>query len=351
MSIIKNQRSNRSDNTNHNSGILQKNDFDLRREFYQRELEKHGNANFDSPISLRIQYACMLTHQLKESNKDTELSNAIIHSIHNSGRTFVSQDDGTRFYYINQCLWISIIQYLKLVENIDISICDIRKIASDNGNHIINDEKSMFDMSHINCLHRVLNNFKLKLRLFIHNSHKDLNSLDSYDERLVDISYHHTINSDKSIFIKYSGEHFELIYKINDELVYTDVGIYKIQNYLLECTEQISINPDETNIDWIHTNNDISTNLSLFLQNNSNSTNLSNDQTVLNDADSLTRIDVLFHEIELLRIENENYDCILQLDDIGQIESNKISELIKQNKILQNNKEKLINDITVKMYT
>ena len=40
-----------------------------------------------------------------------------IHSVPNSGIKSVFLSNGKRFYYKNQCLWLSIIDYLKLVEN------------------------------------------------------------------------------------------------------------------------------------------------------------------------------------------------------------------------------------------
>ena len=261
--------------------------------------------------------------QSKISYKSVELQ-----SVPNSGIKSVFLNDGTCDYYSNQCLWVSIIHYLILVENINITIYQLRDIASNNGRCRINDKDSMFD-DHYECLLNVLNYFNIKLRMFKRDRESEL-----FYEETSDFHYNNpTLKSNKTVFIKCIGEHFELIYKINDELLYKDVGFDKIYDYLNECSSQISSFPNESNDNWILENEGISTNILTFLQNETYSpesitqdnspkprVNSPKPYTQVNSPKSCVRVNSPKSYVQVNSTVEKNTDINTKLSDVCELE-------------------------------
>ena len=190
-----------------------------------------------------------------------------LQSIPNSGLISVCEKNGTRLNYSNQCIWLCLMHYLILVEGICITITQLRDIASKYGSCPINDEHSMFN-DHYESLINVLNHFNIKLRIFRCDRDTEL-----FYEETMNYHYNSKLNSDRTVFIKYLGEHFELIYKMNDKLLYKDVGFDVIYDYLIECSRQISAFPDNSSVFWELENEGMLTNISRFLENETNSSN------------------------------------------------------------------------------
>lgn len=110
--------------------------------------------------------------------------------------------------YSNQCIWISIIEYL-VQQGMEINIDDIRKAASNNGEYAINDICEIFDTEiYGNALVRVCEKYKICIHIYtvFYSDNDEKGHIDT-DFKLVygNMSYPHHID------IASYGNHFELI--------------------------------------------------------------------------------------------------------------------------------------------
>jgi uncharacterized protein YukE len=128
-------------------------------------------------------------------------------AIYNSG----NEGDST-----NQCLWISIIQYLNFVLGYNLDFKRIRQIAKNRELFQINGTQEMFDFEkHMEALRNVLSHFNLQIRIYFANMTEEGNSF--IDIRSQDIG---SPKSGNIVHIVSYGAHFELISQIGDEVLY-----------------------------------------------------------------------------------------------------------------------------------
>ena len=150
-----------------------------------------------------------------KNDRNDDLTNitSTFSTISNSGRY------GNRF--TNQCMWLSILEYINNVLGNNITLEDLRELASSNGT-AINDDNDEFDyMDHGHALQNVIEAFDLNLHIYlpIRNDNNDLVIVNS-DYLLLGDELSPNIIS----IIAY-GAHFELITQINERRLYNNIII------------------------------------------------------------------------------------------------------------------------------
>ncbi len=155
--------------------------------------------------------------------------------------------------YENQCIWISIVQYLNCVLGYDLNIEKIRKIAEIKKNNSvckINGIDEMFDLEkHIDSLHNVMNQFNLKICIYFAQIVEEQSFINI---RSFDIE---SPNPENIIHIVSYGAHFELIVEIDDKMLYGDS--LKHMELLFQSSPNVSlaIGIEESKIEKLTKNN------------------------------------------------------------------------------------------------
>ena len=124
---------------------------------------------------------------------------------------YTKKNTGKIKNYSNQCMWISILDYFQS-KNSDITIDEIRSIASSN-NTPINNIDEMFDMDlHRRSLQNISNLFNLQIKIYprVYESKSAINT-DIYDE--IKPEYGNILHNIRIISF---GAHFELITNDNN---------------------------------------------------------------------------------------------------------------------------------------
>lgn len=119
--------------------------------------------------------------------------------------------------YFNQCLWLSILDYLNDVLGNNITLHEIRQIGSSN-NTVINDEDKEFDSDeHIKALINVATTFELQIHFYSVFRNKDEQLVISDEPNwIVGNRYPNVVS------IGFYGAHFQLITYIEDKKLYKD---------------------------------------------------------------------------------------------------------------------------------
>ena len=123
-----------------------------------------------------------------------------------------------RTEYSNQCMWISLLNYLNDVLGNNLSIDDIRDIASSNNTPINNIDEQFDFMVHSYALFNVLESFDLQLHIYIPARDDENNKIFINDNLLV----LGNIESNNIVSIVSYGSHFELITQIENRKLYNN---------------------------------------------------------------------------------------------------------------------------------
>lgn len=126
-----------------------------------------------------------------------------------------SGSDGTGRYY-NQCMWLSILDYLNRVMDNNLNLDEIRAIGSRN-NTRINDIREQYDTDfHHQSLLNVVETFDLQIHFYVLIRDGDGNSLISNRPNMIVGEF----SSSNVVSIVSYGSHFELITSIDGRQLY-----------------------------------------------------------------------------------------------------------------------------------
>jgi hypothetical protein len=118
--------------------------------------------------------------------------------------------------YTNQCMWLSIRDYLNNILGNNFTLDEIRNIASNNNRTLINNKNEEFDTDlHMDGLNNIIRTFDLQIHIYI--SYKKDGVLIINDEPSV---IYGNPRSRNIVSIVSYGSHFELITLINDINIY-----------------------------------------------------------------------------------------------------------------------------------
>jgi hypothetical protein len=143
------------------------------------------------------------------NNNQTNNNKLNIETIHNNGYYY---DSINNIHYNNQCFWISIINYLNNVLNININLVELLNIAKKN-NSIINNNNEMITLidgikyPYLDAITNVTIEFNLIIHIYY--NYDDSNKLIQLLEIGNGINHVHIINI--------NNNHFELIIKYNNQ--------------------------------------------------------------------------------------------------------------------------------------
>lgn len=213
------------------------------------------------------------------------------------------KNNGQKNGYTNQCLWISILDYLELVLGNITSIDEIRQVASSE-NAKINETNEEFDF-HKNslALTNVLNFFDAQIHFYTllvskNGKYKiDTNELLIFGE----------VYSTNIISIAYFGSHFELIIEINNQKLFPDAKFINknVHNFTKDLSLVFGKNSNKTNLKKLKNNSDLE-----ILLNNINFTNsriLTIEKEIVNLYSKLQHLEEIF-------INPENEDFMKDVD-------------------------------------
>lgn len=147
--------------------------------------------------------------------------------VRNSGGDGTHNPQGIR--YANQCMWLSIIDHLRINSNIILTLDEIREIASSNGVRINGPQESFDSELHGHALRNVANLFELNIQ--IHNVLCYKNK--TQKSRMINSDIPGLIFGNlypNIVRIVSYGAHFELITEIDNIQFYITEGITRNKN-------------------------------------------------------------------------------------------------------------------------
>lgn len=119
--------------------------------------------------------------------------------------------------YSNQCMWISILDYINGVMGNNLNLGEIRRIASGNGRLKINGTRERFDSDlHLASLRNLASEFDLQVHLYVSFRNKDDELVIGDEPNWIIGNY----SSSNVISIVSYGDHFQLITSIGSRILY-----------------------------------------------------------------------------------------------------------------------------------
>jgi hypothetical protein len=258
--------------------------------------------------------------------KDFDLLKGGAHGDNIVRRFTVINNDGfnNNHGYSNQCMWLSIIDYLKITRNQIVSLETIRTIAS-RGNAPINNQITQFDShTHQGSLRNVLNHYGLNITIYPQY-------IDTYGDIFINknicIQTSNNLHPDNVFVVSY-GAHFELITSIDGVNVYNDIRAAAEDNTFASKNDNV-FKPN------------VNLNLGRRVTYRNNNTN--NEEHVKDLLNIITMMNTTKDEIKLSirRLESE-----LQINEISRPtrnEDNELYEVIKES--IKTRKTEIINEI------
>lgn len=179
---------------------------------------------------------------LSKSNLDIKNKNVLVGGV----KTFtVKNNDGSNgnIGYSNQCMWLSILDFLNGVLGNNLTLEEIRNIASNNGNDLINGKLERFDdEKHIKALTTITELFDLQIHIYPLLS--GINIQENVEVISDDpISIVGNYSAPNIVSIVSYGDHFNLITSIEGRKLYQG-KIKNIDNFIPNPKLALGINED-----------------------------------------------------------------------------------------------------------
>ena len=216
--------------------------------------------------------------------------------------------------YINQCFWISILDYLNKIKKNNYTIDDIRLIASKN-NTVINSTNSVFDYQlHENAAINLAEVFDLSIEIYYSNRNGELLNTEWISDN--NPAYIFGTGANRVPIVAY-GDHFQLIIKSNSINLENEIDLIESTTFVPNIKLAISMNSDkeydkqlDSSIhEYVENKQKINYMTKLIHELNKSLIQHNEDESL----DKIIIISQIENDINKLEVENQSYNEIINL--------------------------------------